>query len=114
MIGIDIEKTVRFEHFLESGLKRIFSEQEINYSKQFENKEEHLCGFFCVKEALVKALGDDELVYSQINVLHEENGRPYIEENDYIKLILTRHNKRKIDISISHCKDTAAAVVLVL
>lgn len=114
MIGIDIEKTARFEHFLESGLKRIFSEQEINYSKQFENKEEHLCGFFCVKEALVKALGDDELIYSQINVLHEENGKPYIDENDYIQSILTKHNKRKIDISISHCKDTAAAVVLVL
>ena len=114
MIGIDIEKTARFEHFLESGLKRIFSEQEINYSKQFENKEEHLCGFFCVKEALVKALGDDELIYSQINVLHTENGKPYIDENDYMQSILTKHNKRKIDISISHCKDTAAAVVLVL
>ena len=114
MIGIDIEKTARFAHFLESGLKRIFSEQEIDYSKQFENKEEHLCGFFCVKEALVKALGDDELVYSQINVLHEENGKPYIEENDYIRSILIKHNKRKIDISISHCKDTATAVVLVL
>ena len=99
MIGIDIEKTARFEHFLESGLKRIFAQEEIDYSKIFENKEEHLCGFFCVKEALVKALGDDELIYSQICVLHEENGRPYIKENEYIKSLLEKHNKRK-----KHCE----------
>ena len=114
MIGIDIEKTARFEHFLDNGLKRIFSPEEIEYAKKFENKEEHLCGFFCVKEALVKALNDDELVYSQISVVHEENGKPYVMESDYIKSVLEKHNKRKIDVSISHCKDTAAAVVLVL
>lgn len=114
MIGIDIEKTARFEHFLDNGLKRIFSPEEIEYAKKFENKEEHLCGFFCVKEALVKALNDDELIYSQISVVHEENGKPYVMESDYIKSVLEKHNKRKIDVSISHCKDTAAAVVLVL
>ena len=114
MIGIDIEKIARFEHFLDSGLKRIFSQEEIAYAKKFENKEEHLCGFFCAKEALVKALNDDELIYNQISIEHEENGKPYIKENDYIKSILEKHNKRKIDISISHCKDTATAVAIVL
>ena len=114
MIGIDIEKSNRFEHFTESGLKRIFSKNEIEYTSKFENKSEHFCGFFCVKEALVKALGDDSLHYSEIEVLHEENGKPYVNLTPYIQSVLRENGKHKIEISISHCKDYATAVVLVL
>lgn len=113
MIGIDIEKIDRFEHWTEEGFERIFSKNEIEYANQFGNKLEHFCGFFCAKEAFVKALDDDTLHYSQIEVLHTESGKPYINLTQYIKATLKEHFKSRVEISISHCKDYATAVVLV-
>ncbi len=113
MIGIDIEKINRFEHWTLEGFQRIFSDAEIEYASKFENNLEHLCGFYCVKEAFVKALDDTSLHFSSIEVLHNENGKPYINQTKYINAILKEHFKSRIEISISHCKEYAAAVVLV-
>ena len=113
MIGIDMEKITRFENFTDEGLKRIFSEKEIEYCNQFENKLEHFCGFFCVKEAFVKALDDTGISYNKIEVLHNENGKPYINITNYIYAILREHFKSRVEVSISHCKDYATAIVLV-
>ena len=114
MIGIDIEKIDRFEHWNEEGFKRIFSAGEIKYANNFENKLEHFCGFYCVKEALVKALDDDTLNFNKIEVLHTETGKPYINKTKYICEILKDHNFSNIEISISHSKEYATAVVLLI
>lgn len=111
MIGIDMEKISRFEHWTDEGLKRIFSKDEIKYAKTFENYLEHLCGFYCVKEALVKALDDETITFSQIEVLHKESGKPFLNENKYLKALLKEHGVEKTEISISHCKEYAVAVV---
>jgi phosphopantetheine--protein transferase-like protein len=113
MIGIDMEKISRFENFTDEGYKRIFSEKEIEYVNQFENKLEHFCGFFCVKEAFVKALDDTGISYNKIEVLHNENGKPYINVTPYIYSILREHFKSRVEVSISHCREYATAVVLV-
>ena len=113
MIGIDMEKISRFEHWTEEGLARIFTKKEIAYAKNFENALAHLCGFYCIKEALVKALDDDSLQFNAIEVLHKESGKPYINRTKYIEQLLKEHHFDKIDISISHCKDYAVAVVQV-
>lgn len=113
MIGIDIEKNSRFENWTEEGFKRVFSEKEIEYCNRFENKEEHYCGFFCVKEAFVKALDDDGINFTQIEVLHEESGKPYINVTPYIQSILHEHFVSRIQVSISHTAEYSTAVVLV-
>ena len=112
MIGIDIEKISRFENWNEEGFKRIFTDAEIEYCNQFENSLEHFCGFYCVKEAFVKALDDTGIHFSQIEVLHNENGKPYINRTKYINQILKEHFCNTLEISISHCKEYATAVVL--
>ena len=78
-------------------LKSEAAEKEIEYCNQFENKEEHFCGFFCVKEAFVKALDDTAIHYSQIEVLHNENGKPYINVTPYINSILREHFKSRVE-----------------
>ena len=113
MVGIDMEKISRFENFTGEGLKRIFSEKEIEYCNQFENKLEHFCGFFCVKEAFVKAIDDTSISYNKIEVLHNENGKPSINVTPYINSILREHFKSRVEVSISHCREYATAVVLV-
>lgn len=113
MIGIDMEKISRFEHWTDEGLLRIFSKKEIEYAKNFENDLEHLCGFYCIKEAMVKALDDDTIQFNAIEVLHKDSGKPYIHRTRYVEQLLKEHHFDKIDISISHCKDYAVAVVQV-
>ena len=71
MVGIDMEKISRFENWTEEGFKRIFTDNEIEYCNRFENKLEHYCGFFCVKEAFVKALDDTAIHYAKL--LFENN-----------------------------------------
>ena len=113
MVGIDIEKINRFENWTEEGFKRIFSVKEIEYANSFENNLEHFCGFYCVKEAFVKALDDDAIAFNEIEVLHTESGKPYINQTRYINSILREHFKSRVEISISHCKEYATAVVLI-
>ena len=111
MIGIDMEQISRFEHWNEEGFKRIFTDAEIEYAKQFENSLEHFCGFFCVKEAFVKALDNDGITYKQVEILHTESGKPYINRTPYINSILRKNFKNLLEISISHTKDYAIAIV---
>ncbi len=113
MIGIDIEKINRFEHWTDEGYKRIFTDNEIAYARSYENYLERFCGFYCVKEAFVKALDDDRIIFSKVEILHNENGKPYINRTPYINEIIRDHFANKIEVSISHCKDYAVAVVLV-
>lgn len=113
MIGIDIERIDRFEHWNDEGFKRIFTDNEIKYAKSFENSLERFCGFFCVKEAFIKALDDDGISFSSIEILHTDTGKPYINRTKYIDSILREKFLNKIEISISHCKEYATAVVLV-
>ena len=111
MIGIDMEKISRFEHWTEEGFKRIFSKEEIRYAKEFENSLEHLCGFYCVKEAMVKALDDDSINFAEVEVWHTESGKPYLNPNKYLKALFKEHGIKNAEVSISHAKEYAVAVV---
>ncbi len=110
MIGVDLENNSRFEHYSEQGLTRIFTEAELKYAREFENWQEHLTGFFCVKEAFVKVV-DEDIDYLQIEVLHKETGKPYINLTPYLKRIFRQKAVQDVDVSISHCKQFSTAVV---
>ncbi len=110
MIGVDLESVTRFEHMTEEGLKRIFTKKEMEYAKEFENWQEHLTGFFCVKEAFVKA-ADFSVDYLQIEVLHSETGKPYVNQTPYIKAIMKKLFVKNVEVSISHCKQFSIANV---
>ena len=113
MIGIDIEKNTRFDDWTEEGLKRVFSAEEIKYASQFANQSEHFCGFYCVKEAIVKALDDDSINFSKIEILHTETGKPYINMSPYVQLLLKEHNRHIINISISHARDYSTGIAMI-
>ena len=113
MVGIDIEKNTRFDDWTDEGLRRVFSDSEIEYTEQFVNKSEHFCGFYCVKEAIVKALDDDSISFKKFEILHTESGKPYINLTDYVKAVLREHNRHVIDISISHAKDYSTGIAMI-
>lgn len=111
MIGIDIEKISRFSSWTEEEFNRIFSENEIKYANSFKNNLEHFCGFYCVKEALVKALDNTSLNFKEIEVLHTETGKPYINKTPYIKSMLKKQRYSILNVSISHTDKYATAIV---
>lgn len=114
MVGIDIEKIDRFDNWSDCNLKRVFSNSEIEYAKKFNNSNQHICGFYCVKEALVKAIDKKNLKFSEIEILHTSSGKPFINKNAYIVELLNQNNCKDFEISISHNQDYAVAIVMLI
>lgn len=113
-IGVDIEDISRFQDkTLENNsnfLKRIFTENELNYCFKNKNSAPHLAARYCAKEATVKALSNlyDKLIpYSKIEILKNENG------SVYINILIDELKKYNFSLSISHEKEKAIAFVVV-
>ena len=114
-VGIDIEMIDRFKVMLdEKKQKKIFTEREIAYFSKFEHKLDHIAGGFCAKEAVSKALKVG--LYTKLNpidieILHDENGAPFVNvENDKLKALV---GGRSLDVSISHTDSVATAICVV-
>jgi holo-[acyl-carrier protein] synthase len=113
--GIDIIEIERlFPHVNEDKfLSRILTSGELsNYGNlSGKRKLEYLAGRFAVKEAFSKALGTgigSQFSFMDIQVLNEENGKPFIEVLN--KKILS--DSVKIHISISHCNKFVVGQVI--
>lgn len=113
-IGVDIEDISRFQNkTLENDLnflKRIFTENELDYCFKNKNSAPHLAARYCAKEATVKALSNlyDKLIpYSKIEILKNENG------SVYINILIDELKKYNFSLSISHEKEKAIAFVVV-
>ena len=89
-------------------LKRLFTEKEIKYCQKHKNNQERFAGRFAAKEAIIKALKgggfEKKLSFLDIEILNEENGKPYVK---FLKDI-----PGKILLTISHCKKMACAVAI--
>ena len=117
--GVDIIEISRVKESIESlgerFINRVFTEKEIEYceSKKMQ-KYQHYAARFAAKEAVFKAIskilnGKYDITWKDIEVLNDENGRPYIKLSEQFA------NKiEDIDISISHCKEYAVANVVII
>lgn len=112
-IGIDIEQNERFKNMEQRKLEKIFAKNEILYAQKFVDSEKHFCAFWCVKEALTKALSNKMLDYKNIEVSHTNDGKPYIVFNNTLQKILKEMGYSGIKISLSHSKDYSTAVCLI-
>ncbi|MDR3049689.1 MAG: holo-ACP synthase [Elusimicrobiota bacterium] len=107
-IGIDIEEVERFDKYVKNDayLKRIFSKDEIKYCQKKAKPAQNLAARFAAKEAVWKALNDNKLIISDISVKNAKDGRPEV----YVK----DKKQNKIKVSLSHTKQYAAAVAVVV
>jgi len=111
-IGIDVTANNRIREKMENErfIKRILSEEELLVFQRFDNelrKTEYLAGRFTAKEAIFKAMrtGDGHTKYSDISVLNEESGAPYV------KFSALKHEI--VHVSISHEKENTIAFVVI-
>ena len=112
--GTDIIEVSRFtQEKLQNNrfMDLCFTKNEQEYCISTKNPKQHLAGRYAAKEAVTKALSgiNKTLVYSQIEIKNNDNGRPYVILHTTDEELL----KVKIDVSISHSRTDAVAVAVV-
>lgn len=101
-IGIDIVQISRLNDVSDSFVDKVLSKEEKALYQKFEGsrQKEFLAGRFAGKEAIIKCLSDYETpLMSDLIILNDEKGKPYIKYKAY-----------DILISISHEKEYAVAI----
>ena len=107
-IGLDLESVDRFDLSRESSfVKDTYSQYEIKYAFSKDNAKYSLCGFFCAKEALIKALGHRPSKLCNIEVRHSAEGKPEMYLDFKLEL------NKIIKLFFSHCAEYATAVVII-
>jgi holo-[acyl-carrier protein] synthase len=109
--GVDITEVRRIRQAVEKWgkdfLKRVFTESEIKNAKTKTSFYQHLAGRFAAKEAIFKAVGDNQLSWQDIQIDNDREGKPAC-------LFLNGRGKNiDVHISISHVKNYAVANAVV-
>lgn len=104
-MGIDLIGITKVEKILERHgekfLEKVFTDDEIKYIEEKHFMPQTVAGIYAAKEAMLKELGTGIGEYSlkDVEVFHDEKGRPYGKARD-----------KCFDISISHEGDYGVAV----
>ena len=116
--GTDIVEIKRIEEaiekFRETFFNKVFTDEEIKYCEsKGKMRFQHYAARFAAKEAIFKAISNFvdnkfSIGWKNMEVTNDQNGRPQIE-----LLNCKIDNIKNIDISISHCKEYAVAMVVV-
>ncbi len=117
--GTDIIEIDRIKKCIEPSnerfKERVYTEKEIKYCESRKNqKYQHYAARFAGKEAVFKALSKYiykkfEISWKDAEIINDETGRPEVIINHDISAKV-----KKIDISISHCKEYAIANVVIV
>jgi len=114
--GVDIVEVARINQLLEKHSprfeKKIFTAGEILYCQSRAEPGIHFAARFAVKEAVMKCLGtgmDQGIAFRDIEVTHEESGRPTIKLHGKGKELFARLKIKTIHISLAHEKKYAVA-----
>ena len=117
-VGIDLIEVARIEKQLleNSGLReKIFTKDEIKYCDSKKKKAEHFAARFAAKEAFLKAIGTgwrNGFSFLEIAVLNDEFGKPILEIYGKTKQFIEENKIKNMQISLSHLKDLATAIVI--
>lgn len=113
--GIDLIEIARIEQALdkygERFLKRIFTTQEI---VQARGNPPELAARFAAKEAVSKALGTGigPVSWTEMETINLQSGKPEIRLHGRAAQIASLQGFTTWTISLTHSRDTAAAVVV--
>jgi holo-[acyl-carrier protein] synthase len=117
-IGTDIVQVERISKSIsKEGFKhKVFSDAEIAYCESKANKAEHYAARFAAKEAFVKALGTgfvEGMAFKEVSVVNDELGKPSIQLTGNTALIIAAKQISSIQLSLSHVKELAIAMVVI-
>jgi len=117
-LGNDIIEISRIEKAIQRYgqrfLDRIFTAKEQSYCLRHHQSGQHFAGRFAAKEAIVKALGigfREGITWLDIEILNDTYGKPTVFLSQSLQ---DAHPNSQVLISISHCKEYASAVAILL
>jgi len=109
--GVDITEVRRLKIAIqkwgESFINRLFTEDELANAKKRASYYQHLAGRFAAKEAVFKAVGNNNISWKDIEILNKDDGKPFC------KILNGKANNMEVAISISHVKNYAVANAIV-
>lgn len=116
-IGNDIIEIERIEKAIsKEGFKnKVYTERELENIIKRGNRVETYAGIFSVKEAISKAIGTGVRDFSllDLEILNDDLGKPYVIVSEKVdKILKSKKNDYRIEISISHSKKYATAMAI--
>jgi holo-[acyl-carrier protein] synthase len=116
-VGMDLVDVEKISESIRSDvfLRRIFTAGEIEDGLKSGDPAERFAGKFAAKEACMKALGHgirQEVWFTQIEVVHDENGKPCIRVHGKAESLMMAMKVEKVHCSITHTKGLAAAFLI--
>ena len=119
--GIDIVEIDRFRETVKkygsSFLKKIFTNNEIAYSKKRRFQDQHFAARFATKEAVLKAFGDTPGAikkWTDIEVLNDKNGKPLISFHGSAEKLRKKKKVGKVIVSMAHSRNHAVANAILI
>ena len=117
-LGNDIIAVSRIEtaidRYGQKFLDRVFTISEQNYCSRYKESTRNYAGRFAAKEAIVKALGTgfrNGLGWLDIEILNDSSGKPIVQFSDKLN---QQFGNPQMMLSISHCREFASAVAILL
>lgn len=120
--GLDIVEISRIRKaagkWNEKFLNRVFTENELNYSKNKRSSYQHLAARFAAKEAVLKAFGDASIKtieLKDIEIINNKDGKPIVRLVGRAKEAMLKRKKIcDIIVSLSHTKNYAVANAILI
>ena len=113
-VGTDIESIDRFQKIYKNKtklLKSIFFENEINYALNKVNTSQSLTGIWCAKESVVKSFNKlIQITITDVEIICRKGFAPSV----FIHNFKEKKINYNISISISHTKEFATAIAVLL
>ena len=119
-MGTDLIETRRvqesMDRFGDRFLMRIFTAGEIAYCQRKKNAAESFAARFAAKEAGAKALGTGisrGVSWKEFEVKREASGKPTLSLHGRAAELAGAMGIRRVEVSLTHSRELAMAVVLV-
>ncbi|WP_338958995.1 holo-ACP synthase [Fusobacterium vincentii] len=118
-IGNDIIEIERIEKAIskESFKNKVYTQRELENIEKRGDRVETYAGIFSAKEAISKAIGTGvrEFSLTDLEILNDDLGKPYVVVSERLdKIIKSKKEDYQIEISISHSKKYAIAMVIIM
>ena len=119
-IGTDLVEVQKFEKLLaerDELEKELFSAEEIRYARRKSSPYQHLASRFAAKEALFKALGtglSGAMAWNDVEVRKERSGKPFLHLSGKTADLAREMGLAGHQMSMSHIKDYAFAMVVLV
>ena len=118
-IGNDIIEIERIEKAIskESFKNKVYTQRELENIEKRGDRVETYAGIFSAKEAISKAIGTGvrEFSLTDLEILNDDLGKPYVAVSEKLdKIIKDKKENYQIEISISHSKKYAIAMVIIM